>query len=71
MSVSFDLSSIPPPQESTRPALELTPAVLTKSAASLVLTSMGLYYLVSGKKLQSVERMVVGAALILGALLLF
>ncbi|HAM36027.1 MAG TPA: hypothetical protein DEB40_05410 [Elusimicrobia bacterium] len=49
----------------------ITQGLVLKASASLVLSAAGLYILIQGKKNQSLQRMLLGAALIMLSLLLF
>ncbi|MBI5623004.1 MAG: hypothetical protein HY924_04415 [Elusimicrobia bacterium] len=70
-SVNIDLRSIPAPKDGVRAEIKFTPALIGKVAGCLVLLTMGLYYLYSGREQQSVSRMLLGAVLIIGAFVVF
>lgn len=53
------------------PWLDVTPKVALRAAASTVLISMGMFYLVSGRKSADLGRMWTGAVLCLLSLLAF
>lgn len=69
--MQLDLRGIPAPEESSQPAFTLTPALLIKISVSLSLMAMGLYYLSSGKESASLRKMMLGAVLVIAALLVF
>ncbi|MBI5884316.1 MAG: hypothetical protein HZB91_14570 [Elusimicrobia bacterium] len=69
--IVIDFRSIAPPNDAVRADIKFTPALLGKVAGCLVILTMGLYYLYSGRENQSVSRMLLGAGLILAAFLLF
>lgn len=71
LAVALDLRSIAPPQDSARPEISLTPAIVYKAAGSIAMTAMGMYYLMSGKERKDVQRMFLGALLIVGAFFVF
>lgn len=53
------------------PWLNLTPAVLGKVSVSIVLMSAGMFYLSTGRRDGSFNRMVIGAILALSCLLIW
>ncbi|MFA6317355.1 MAG: hypothetical protein WC943_08045 [Elusimicrobiota bacterium] len=69
--ITIDLRSLPAPSDTVRADLKFTPAVVLKVAGCIVLVTMGLYYLYSGKEEQSVPKMILGALLILAAFVVF
>ncbi len=67
----LDLRSIPEPQDATRPAMSLTPALMGRIALCAALIAMGMYYVLSGRERQSVGRMALGALMVIGAFFVF
>lgn len=53
------------------PWLAITPTVALRVSASTVLITVGMYYLVSGRKEASLDRMIGGAMLCLLSMLVF
>jgi hypothetical protein len=66
-----DFRSIPAPSESSAPSISVTPTLAVKTAACVSLSCIGLYYLATGKKEMSLQKMILGGLLILGSLLVF
>ncbi len=48
-----------------------TPSLAVKTVACLVLSTVGIYYLTVGKKQRDLQKMIVGAVLILASLFIF
>ncbi len=71
MAVNFDLRSVPLPSQSIKPEIVLTESLVFKAAASFGISAMGLYFLMSGKERQDVNRMVLGAIMVIGAFFVF
>ena len=69
--MNMDLRNLPEPVDGGGPALVFTQSLIFKIAGAIALVSMGMYYLLRGKKEQKVRDMVLGAILILSALFLF
>ena len=51
--------------------LKMTSELATKITVSVCLILLGMYYLVMGRKEQNIRLMLIGSALVLGALLIF
>jgi hypothetical protein len=67
----MDLRSVPMPTGAVSPVFQATPKVAGRLFFGFGLSTAGFYYLGSGKKQQDVQKMILGAALILAALVLF
>lgn len=69
--MDVSVRSISRPAEEAKPFFKLTPGLALKTVASVVLTTMGMYYLAQGKKYQDINKMILGAALILGGVFVY
>jgi hypothetical protein len=67
----MDLRSVPQPSEKGGPWLDIKPTLGLKIAGAIVLMTLGLYYLDSGRERASLNRMVLGALLALASLFVF
>ncbi len=54
-----------------KPWISLTPAIMGKIALSVALMTIGMYYLVSGRRDADMTRMFTGAFLVLASVFLF
>lgn len=67
----MDVRALPKPAGAVFPVFQATPRVAGKLFFGFGLSTAGLYYLGAGKKHQDVQKMILGAVLILAALFLF
>ncbi len=58
-------------EAAAKPWISLTPAVMGKSALSVVLMCIGMFYLVSGRRDASASKMITGAILTVASVFLF
>lgn len=57
--------------ESAKPWISVTPAVMGKTALSVVMMCAGMYYLVSGRRDADASKMITGAILAVASVFLF
>lgn len=67
----MDVRNLPMPAGTVTPVFQTTPKVAGKLFFGFGLSTAGLYYLGAGKKQQDVQKMILGAALVLAAMFLF
>ena len=65
----MDSSSLPPGL--VKDIANPTPAFAGKTIIGLVLSGVGMYYLAIGKKEGDAQKMVIGAALLIGSMFIF
>lgn len=67
----MDIRSLPAPAGTVTPVLQATPKAAGRLFFGFALSTAGMYYLGSGKKQQDVQKMILGACLVMAALFLF
>lgn len=67
----MDASQAPQAAAGAKGLFHITPSILWKTAGSTIVTTAGLFYLGTGKKEQDLQKMIVGAALVLAGFFLF
>lgn len=67
----MNLRDFPAPSETIQPVFTLIPQMAAKIALAFLLSTVGIYYIGSGRKEQSLQKMILGAVLVLATLLFF
>lgn len=67
----MNIKDFPAPSETIQPVFTLSPQMAAKIALAFLLSTAGVYYVGSGRKEQSLQKMILGAVLVLAALFFF
>lgn len=69
--VTVQVKGFPPPAPAAQPLLVMNPVLAAKIVAGFALATAGMYYLGAGKRDRDLNKMLIGAALVLAGTFVF